>query len=86
MTGTNLQDEAFKKLKEGEFSRQNVTNALETVKDGYADLKILYSPASDQNYRYANTQEFINKIKVSMTLILLLTFTRWKRCGSSRNE
>lgn len=63
MTGTNLQDEAFKKLKEGEFSRQNVTNALETVKDGYADLKILYSPASDQNYRYANTQEFINKIK-----------------------
>ncbi|CYE91017.1 lipase family protein [Staphylococcus aureus] len=39
------------------------TNALETVKDGYADLKILYSPASDQNYRYANTQEFINKIK-----------------------
>lgn len=63
MTGTNLQDEAFKKLKEGEFSRQNFTNALETVKDGYADLKILYSPASDQNYRYANTQEFINKIK-----------------------
>ncbi len=63
MTGTNIQGEAFKKLKEGEFSRQNVTNALETVKDGYADLKILYSPASDQNYRYANTQEFINKIK-----------------------
>lgn len=55
MTGTNIQGEAFKKLKEGEFSRQNVTNALETVKDGYADLKILYSPASDQNYRYANT-------------------------------
>lgn len=63
MTGTNIQGEAFKKLKEGEFSRQNVTNALETVKDGYADIKILYSPASDQNYRYANTQEFINKIK-----------------------
>ncbi|HDZ0065708.1 TPA: hypothetical protein RRP77_000751 [Staphylococcus aureus] len=63
MTGTNIQGEAFKKLKEGEFSRQNFTNALETVKDGYADLKILYSPASDQNYRYANTQEFINKIK-----------------------
>lgn len=39
MTGTNIQGEAFKKLKEGEFSRQNVTNALETVKDGYADLK-----------------------------------------------
>ncbi|MBE5666217.1 hypothetical protein HU002_04655 [Staphylococcus sp. SS251] len=63
MTGTNLQDEAFKKLKEGEFSRQNLTNALETVKDGFADFRIFYSPESDQNYRYANTQEFINKIK-----------------------
>lgn len=63
MTGTNFQGEAFKKLKEGEFSRQNFTNALETVKDGYADIRIFYSPASDQNSRYANTQEFIKKIK-----------------------
>ena len=56
MTGTNIQGEAFKKLKKVNFSRQNVTNALETVKDGYADLKILYSPASDQNYRYEYTR------------------------------
>ena len=38
MTGTNIQGEAFKKLKEGEFSRQNVTNAFEQLK---MDMQIL---------------------------------------------